>query len=755
MKTQFGWILLLCLITVALALPVMAADSVMSGNCGANGDNVTWTYDESSGVLTISGVGEMENYTTDSSSPWRDHLLTIQKIVIESGVTRIGDYAFKGCSQIDSIEIPNSITTIGQYAFEACTSLVSVNLPTGITNISNYMFMGCSSLTNVNIPNSVQIIGTGAFLGCSKLPSIKFPQYVTTIGDYAFMSCSELKTVNFEKNAPSMNANLVFHETSGELIIYCYEGTTGWESLTSCGLKVQKMTSQTPQTGYTANLSASPTTTTVNQQVEIIVEANKTFAASDLSLTYDPAYLTFIEEQTKLEDIVQDNGKGTLRIVDFGTSKTSYTLVFNTIKAGTTNVTLSSAAFSTAEDAATEDLTTATIENGIVSVTVNPTVILPSDGSITGSDTAVYGETYTFKIVGYDTNNNYDIIATMGGEQVTVTNNGNGEYSIASVTDTLVISVTVKPKTYTVTFSKETDMTGLPDTADVTYGILYSIGLPVREHYTAKVTAYYDTSEKPAVDYYIENGYLKIAGNVITDNIVIEFRWKQVDATVTVTGGGDGDVTNFSDWAVYGNDYTLTVNQNNAYAYTVTATVNGNGVNLTNGGNVYTLSKDFIPEGAVIIFTVEKTLAMNISLSEYLTLNGGQKLYLILNTVDKVDGMVYCYGDTAMLWSDKYKAYCTLTEASSTLTANEITLTSSAGSSAEIDYSLDINNSGKIDANDAQFVYNMYTTVYSGITETVTTEKYLRADINGDKKVDTEDAAAIVYQILYPNGINS
>jgi len=61
---------------------------------------------------------------------------------------------------------------------------------------------------------------------------------------------------------------------------------------------------------------------------------------------------------------------------------------------------------------------------------------------------------------------------------------------------------------------------------------------------------------------------------------------------------------------------------------------------------------------------------------------------------------------------------------------------------------MDVNASGALDANDAQFVYNMYKSTYNGITDEVTVEKYLRADVNGDAVINTEDAAAIVAKIL-------
>ncbi len=752
MKKQLGLILLLCMITAIFALPAIAAEEILAnGSCGSEGDNVTWVLDNE-GVLTISGEGVMEDFsdptTLSNIAPWYEKSDNINTIIIEHGITSIGTYAFSGCKTVTAIEIPNSVTTIGSYAFYQCEQLASIKLPNGLECISDYMFQQCSALTSINIPDSITTIGTCAFSNCQNLTSIILPKNIKTLANYSFINCTKLKSVYFEgKIAPSMNIYDAFSNASDGLILYYYEGATGWDSIESNNnITIQKLP---PRSDYTATLSVSPAATTVAQQILVTVTANQSFTASELVLTYDQNVLTFNKEASTLNGAAVTETNGTLTLADYGDEQISYIFSFTANTTGTTAINLTSAAFSTAADAATDDLKAATIENGTVSITVNPTVTLPSDGSITGSDIAVYGKSYAFSITEYNTNYTYDITAKMNGTNITVIDKGNGNYSIANVTDALVISVTATPKTYTVTFSKEPDMTDLPDTADATYGNSYSIVLPVKDHYSAEVTAYYNTTEHPAVNFGIENGHLTIAGNAITDNIIIEVSWTQTDAKVTVAGSGASDVQNAAVWAVYGEDYTLTVNRDNTYTYTVTATVNGIGVDLTNNGNVYTLSRDNIPAGAMIAITVEKTLAMNISVTEYLTLNGGQKLYLILNTVDKVDGIVYRYEDTAMFWSEKYQAYCTLTVASSAPAADDITLTSSTGSVVEIDYdSLDINKSGKTDANDAQFVYNMYNAMYDGITNTVTIEKYLRADINNSKTVTVDDAAAIVSQLL-------
>ena len=141
-----------------------------SGKCG---DNVYYTYNETTHTLTIFGEGEMENWTDKSISeeyyenrPWDLHFRSIKSIIIESGVTSIGHYAFYGCSGLTSVTIPNSVTYIGGFAFYNCSGLTSITIPNSVTSISYGAFSGCSGLTSVTIPNSVTSIGFSAFGGC-------------------------------------------------------------------------------------------------------------------------------------------------------------------------------------------------------------------------------------------------------------------------------------------------------------------------------------------------------------------------------------------------------------------------------------------------------------------------------------------------------------------------------------------------------------------------------------------------------------
>ena len=111
-----------------------AATSGTTGDC-------TWTLDGT--VLTISGTGEMANY--DGYVPWE----SVTEVIIENGVTRIGDYAFSFCDRLTNITIPNSVTNIGEYAFYYCTSLTGITIPNGVTSIEEYVFFSCFCLLNL------------------------------------------------------------------------------------------------------------------------------------------------------------------------------------------------------------------------------------------------------------------------------------------------------------------------------------------------------------------------------------------------------------------------------------------------------------------------------------------------------------------------------------------------------------------------------------------------------------------------------
>ena len=196
---------------------------VASGTCG---DNLTWKLDDE-GTLTISGKGAMTEWVNSDSAPWKTYSNTINKVVIQPGVTSIGGHAFSkcknltsitipegvtsigsdafsGCSSLTSITIPEGVTSIGEYAFYACENLKSITIPKSVTSIGNYAFGGCSSLTSITIPEGVTSIEGGVFYKCSSLTSITIPESVTSIGWYAFQGCSSLTSITIPESVTSI-----------------------------------------------------------------------------------------------------------------------------------------------------------------------------------------------------------------------------------------------------------------------------------------------------------------------------------------------------------------------------------------------------------------------------------------------------------------------------------------------------------------------------------------------------------------------
>jgi len=187
------------ILLLAVAMLLTAASALAQG--GTAGP-LTWNLDN--GTLTISGEGAMPDYEIFSDIPWWEYRESIYTIVIEAGVTTIGNVAFIRCSNLTLITIPNSITNIGLYAFRECGNLISITIPDGVITIERGTFLSCLSLTSVTIPNSITTIGAFAFAYCHGLTSVTIPESVTTIGDDAFSSCLSLTSIIIPNSVTSI-----------------------------------------------------------------------------------------------------------------------------------------------------------------------------------------------------------------------------------------------------------------------------------------------------------------------------------------------------------------------------------------------------------------------------------------------------------------------------------------------------------------------------------------------------------------------
>ena len=162
-------------------------------------DGIEWTYTVSNGEASVGGGQYSQAVPT-----WTSGAIAIPTMLGGYTVTRIGGYAFSGCSRLTSVTIPGSVTRIGNCAFSGCSGLTSVTIPDSVTSIEWSAFHGCSGLTSITIPDGVTSIEDWAFDGCSGLTSITIPDSVTSIGYYAFLGCSGLSSITIPNGVTSI-----------------------------------------------------------------------------------------------------------------------------------------------------------------------------------------------------------------------------------------------------------------------------------------------------------------------------------------------------------------------------------------------------------------------------------------------------------------------------------------------------------------------------------------------------------------------
>lgn len=250
--------------------------TVFSGEClGASGTDTTgsWSFDDSTGVLTISGtvIGAFKvvrsgssivrcygisNLSSESAYSGFD-VTKVTKIVVNSGVTTITKHSslgntsglFANATSLKEVVLPNTLTTIGQRIFYQDMALTSITIPESVITIENYAFWGCG-LTEVIIPNSVTSIGT-SFAGCSNLKSVTFGTGITNITTCPVNDCLALEELIFlSKQAPTMaKYSFGIGNSSGSVTVTVYTNG-GWGSDDVFTLDIRKTNSSNCYTTF-------------------------------------------------------------------------------------------------------------------------------------------------------------------------------------------------------------------------------------------------------------------------------------------------------------------------------------------------------------------------------------------------------------------------------------------------------------------------------------------------------------------------
>ena len=264
---------------------VTFVDIMITGECGANGGNVTYSLDPYTGELTISGTGAIDNYNTGSDVPWSAYQNQIQSIVVENGVTSLGLFAFSYCTNLISVTLPNNLTSTGDKTFSQCSNLTNIILPENLTTIGLAVFYGCSSLNNIIIPAGVTEIGPDAFRGCSSLTGITIPNRVTaiyssafqesglvsisipssvaTISKTVFYKCADLTSVTIMNPNVTIGTN-IFYNCPSSLTIHGWNPSTAKTYATENGISFESLGDISGQIGDDVYYTFDPVTGAVN-----------------------------------------------------------------------------------------------------------------------------------------------------------------------------------------------------------------------------------------------------------------------------------------------------------------------------------------------------------------------------------------------------------------------------------------------------------------------------------------------------------
>ena len=520
---------------------------------------------------------------------------------------------------------------------------------------------------------------------------------------------------------------------------------------------------------YYVSLDSTATSAEVNKPVSVALfmgqdPGDLAYNTFFFQFSYDAEKLDFanaaIGNSSETPAIINDNSDaGLLTIGGYGEPRSDSSIMLNfTVKAaGEATVNLVKAQMDVRANAA-KDAQTASVpagqSNTVTILCGGFPVVLPD--CATGAAYVTENGDYTFTA---DPGYNYDFSATVDNEKVDIINNDDGSYTIENVTGKLVISANSTPtvKTYAVTVTGD----GYGDVSAPTpakHGRNYTFTVTQAANYDYAVAV--TVNGQPVTCTVSSSGRLytyTIPAASVTGPVVITVKKAPQSGTtqIVLTGSGTadvwGDVTSYT--VKSGEAFTFGISHQEGFDYTITVMAGEKTLTLQRNENAstYTIPGGYI-KGGIIMVSITKTaqLAMTVNAAEYVKLINGNAVWLITavpETKLPATKSLY-YGDTAMFWSEKYEAYAWLLvdkgTAAGIAAAAKSAISVKGNSTVSVSYSGDVNGTGHIDINDAQYIYDLYNAKHSALDM----EKFLRCDVNGDREVNVEDVRMVVSLLL-------
>lgn len=524
---------------------------------------------------------------------------------------------------------------------------------------------------------------------------------------------------------------------------------------------------------YYVSLGSTATSAEVNKPVSVALfmgqePGDLAYNTFFFQFSYDAKKLDFanaaIGNSSETPAIINDNSDaGLLTIGGYGEPRSDrfITLNFTVKAAGEATVKLVKAQMdvraNTAKDAQTASVPAGQSDTVTILCGGFP-VVLPK--CATGAAYVTANGDYTFTA---DPGYNYDFSATVDGKTVAIINNGDGSYTIENVTGELAISANSTPTVKTYEATVEGDGSGdVNAPTPATHGQNYTFTVTQAANYDyavavavngQPVTCTVSSSGSNAYTYTIPAAF-------VTGPVVITVKKTLPSGTTMITFNGNGTSDEWqkgvSRVISNGSDFDFYTDQHDGFDFSISAAGQSGIIPVSETGKTgeigvkYTISGQYIT-GGIITITINKAqhFDWNVIVSPYVNTDGST-IWLITASPDPKpeETKSLYYVGKPMFWSEKYKSYAWLllsSKSQDTVKADaEAAITIKENAVTSIEYSGDVNGTGHIDINDAQYIYDLYNAKHSALDM----EKFLRCDVNGNREVSVDDVQAVVSLLL-------